>query len=230
MRAWKEFFVEKSFGNNDLSITRYAIETFRPLDSKLNAILESSTIAGLPAIQVGPMDGLHLEVLTRAFGARTAVEIGTLGGYSGTCIARGLKPGGKLYTFDINEKNALVAQQAFEIAGLADRVQIIIGPALEQFSQIEAKGPFDLVFIDADKPNYTNYFNWAAKHLRVGGVVLADNTFAFGYIADDSKAGEEKPRVVALRQFNETVANDKRFRATILPTGEGLTMAVKISE
>ncbi|HEX4924903.1 MAG TPA: O-methyltransferase [Bdellovibrionales bacterium] len=222
--------MEKSFGNNDLAITRYAIETFRPLDSKLNAILENSSKAGLPAIQVGPMDGLHLEVLTRAFGARSAVEIGTLGGFSGACIARGLKAGGKLYTFDVNEKNALVAQKAFETAGLSDRVEILVGPALENLPKIERHGPFDLVFIDADKQNYTNYFRWAAKHLRIGGAVLADNTFAFGFIADDTKAGDEKPSVQALREFNKTVATDKRFRATILPTGEGLTLAVKISD
>jgi caffeoyl-CoA O-methyltransferase len=222
--------VEKSFGNGDPSITRYAIDTFHPMDKQLESVLDAQKSAGLPSIQVGPMDGLHLEILTRASSARLAVEIGTLGGFSGTCIARGLKAGGKLFTFEVSEQNAAVASSAFAAAGVADRVRVFIGPALQNLSKIESEGPFDLVFIDADKSNYTNYYKWAAKNLRVGGVILADNTFAFGYIADDSKAGEDKPSVAALREFNRTIANDKRFRSPILPPGEGLTFAVKISD
>lgn len=222
--------MEKSFGNADPSITRYAIDTFHPMDSKLESVLRAQKEAGLPAIQVGPMDGLHLEVLTRTCGARMAVEIGTLGGFSGTCIARGLKPNGKLFTLEVSELNAAVASNAFAEAGVSDRVEVLVGPALQNLSKIEKHGPFDLVFIDADKANYTNYFKWAAKNLKVGGIILGDNTFAFGFIADDTKAGDSKPSVAALREFNKTVANDKRFRSTILPTGEGLTFAVKISD
>ncbi|MEQ1878265.1 MAG: O-methyltransferase, partial [Bdellovibrionia bacterium] len=158
------------------------------------------------------------------------VEIGTLGGFSGTCIARGLGDGGRLYTLEVNELNANVAREAFKTAGVGDRVDVLFGPALDSLSKIEKSGPFDLVFIDADKVNYINYFNWAARNLKIGGIVLADNTFAFGYIADDTTAGEDKPSVTALRQFNQAIANDKRFRSTILPTGEGLTFAVKISD
>ena len=109
---------EKSFGSGDLSISKYAVDVFQPLDEILKKIVSLSENAGLPAIQVGPMDGLHLEVLTRAFGAKRAVEVGTLGGFSGTCIARGLPADGKLYTLEINDLNANVARKAFELAGV----------------------------------------------------------------------------------------------------------------
>jgi caffeoyl-CoA O-methyltransferase len=219
---------EKSFGSGDLKISDYANKTFHPLDSVLSQTIDLSTQAGLPAIQVGPMDGLHLEVITRACNAKRAVEIGTLGGFSGTCIARGLSEGGRLYTLEISAENAKVARKAFELANVQDKVELIVGPALETLKTLSSKGPFDLIFIDADKDNYTNYLKWAEVNLKIGGVVLADNTFAFGYIADDSNSGVNRPSVKALREFNDEIANSPRFRATILPTGEGLTFAVKV--
>ncbi len=187
--------------------------------------------AGLPDIHVGPLDALHLEVLVRAARAKKAVEIGTLAGYSGESIARGLLRGGKLYTFEYDPRHAAVAKETFRRAGLSKRVEVIVGPALKNLKAIESKGPFDFVFIDADKVNYGRYFDWAAKHLRLGGAVAADNTFAFDFIADDaSKIKDERRRknVRALQVFNRKVARDKRFASTIFPTGEGLTLAVKI--
>jgi caffeoyl-CoA O-methyltransferase len=218
-----------TFGTNNAQIAQYAVNVFKPMDHDLEQVLELGRQAGLPEIHVGPMDGRHIEVLTRAIGAKRAVEIGTLGGYSGTCIARGLVPGGKLYTLEINELNARVAAKAFEVAKVQDKTEIILGPARESLCTIESKGPFDLIFIDADKLSYVSYLRWAEINLRVGGVLLADNTFAFGLIADETEAGERAPSVKELREFNSALANSNRFRATILPTGEGLTFAVKIS-
>lgn len=211
------------FGGREDKLVGYLNRTFRPEDAVLKEARERSLAAGLPEIQVGSMDALHLEVLTRAVGAKKAVEIGTLGGYSGTAIARGLGKGGKLHTFELEKKHADVARETFRKAGVEDRVEIHLGPALEKLRDVEKEGPFDLVFIDADKESYAKYLDWAAAHLRVGGVVLGDNTFAFGEIVDGKSAGAE-----ALRAFNRELAEGGRFRSTLLPTGEGLSLGVKI--
>ncbi len=219
----------KSFMQTDEKMAQYAVDCFCPEDAVLAEVRERSVQSGLPEIQVGSMDALHLEVLTRAIGAKKAVEVGTLGGYSGIAIARGLLPGGKLYTFDIEARHGQVAQESYRKAGVADRVEVLIGPAVEMLAQINPHGPFDLVFIDADKENYPRYLRWATENLRVGGVVLGDNTFGWGMITDEKFEDAEDERAIkGLQAFNRELAQGGRFRATILPTGEGLTMAVKI--
>jgi caffeoyl-CoA O-methyltransferase len=220
--------MEKSFANFDEKVGQYAESLFQPQDTVLKKVVSQTAAKGIPMIQVGPMDGLHLEVLTRAFGAKKVVEIGTLAGYSAICLARGLAEGGEIHCFEVSESNAQVAKEHFKMAGVDHRIQIHVGPALENLLAIEKLGPFDLVFIDADKGNYTNYFKWADKNLRVGGAVLADNTFAWGLIADESITGDQKPSVEALRNFNRAAVENKNFRSTILPTGEGLTLSVKL--
>lgn len=216
-------------GGQSEKIATFVRQVFQPEDLVLREIRKRSTAKGLPEIQVGEMDGLHLEVLTRAIGAKKAVEIGTLGGYSGVCIARGMGPGSKLYTFDADKNHIAVAEESFARAGLKDCAEVFVGPAIKNLPLIEKHGPFDLVFIDADKENYPNYLKWAGEHLKVGGVLLADNTFAFGMLADETfENAEDATTVRSIRLFNEAAARGGRFRATILPTGEGLTMAVKI--
>ena len=216
--------MKKQYGaGSEEKIEAYVEEVFKPEDAVLREIRERSDAAGLPQIQVGGMDALHLEILVRACAAKKAVEIGTLGGYSGTAIARGLSPGGKLHTFELESKHADVANKSFTRAGLADKIQIHVGPALQRLKDIDAEGPFDLVFIDADKPGYPAYLAWAAHNLRIGGVVLADNTFSGGQVADGT---DEKS--VAIRAFNRELAQGGRFRATLIPTGEGLSFGVKI--
>lgn len=221
--------MDKNYGQNDPRIVDYVENLFRPEDDLLAQVREHQDSGGLPPIQVGGMDVRHLEVLTRMIGAKTVVEIGTLGGYSGVSIARGLAPGGHLYTFEYDPKHAKIAKESFQKAGLADRVDIHVGPALENLPKIAKHGPFDLVFIDADKVNYPNYLDWAAANLRVGGVVLGDNAFAFGHIANDNAPDEDTRKAVkALRVFNEALARGGRFRSTMIPTGEGLALGVKI--
>lgn len=222
--------MQKNFGQGDALIAEYAEQTFFKTDNQLAEIRRYSTQMKLPQIHVGDMDGLHLEVLTRALKPKKIVEIGTLAGFSGVCLMRGMDSNeGHLYTFEADQHHAKVARHSFDSAGFQNRYQIFVGKALSQLPQIENHGPFDLVFIDADKANYLNYLNWAADHLRVGGVVLADNTFAWGLIAQNPTDSEENNQAVkALREFNHAIANSDRFRATILPTGEGLTMGVKI--
>src|SRR3989338_3526345 len=212
--------MKKSFQNTQTEIAETVRKTFQPEDAVLEEIRIRCHKEGLPPIQVGDMDALHLEVITRAIGAKKAVEIGTLRGYSGVSIARGLAKDGKLFTFEYHPHHAKVAKESFKKAHLENQVQIFVGAALDNLPKIEKSGPFDLVFIDADKTNYTNYLNWAEKNLKLGGVILADNTFAVGFSAQDTKA---------IQKFNTQLSQNPHFRATILPTGEGLTFAVKIS-
>jgi caffeoyl-CoA O-methyltransferase len=218
----------KAFGQGDPALAAWTEEVYAPEDEVLREIRARSGAAGLPPIQVGAMDGLHLEVLSRAARVRRAVEIGTLGGYSGVCLLRGMEPDGALHTFELRPAYAEVARRSFELAGVADRACIHVGRARERLAEVEGEGPFDLVFIDADKEGYPGYLAWAEEHLRVGGLVLADNAFAFGHVHDPAWRGDDAGAVGPLRRFSERLARGGRFRATMLPTAEGLAMAVKV--
>jgi caffeoyl-CoA O-methyltransferase len=219
----------KVFGCGDPELSAWTEKTYAPEDAVLVEIRERSARAGLPPIQVGALDGLHLEVLARAASATKAVEIGTLGGYSGVCLLRGMGEHGRLWTCELEEKNAAVARESFAKAGVAARAEVVIGPALKTLPAIAKHGPFDLVFIDADKDNYPGYLAWAADHLRVGGLVLGDNAFLFGLVHKDPRgAGAEQPRIEAMQAFHHALAHGGRFRSTMLPTGEGLALGVKI--
>jgi caffeoyl-CoA O-methyltransferase len=217
----------KGFGQGDPALARWAEQTFAPEDTVLAEIRERSARAGLPTIAVGRMDGLHLEVITRAICAKKAVEIGTLGGYSGVCLARGIGPDGFLHTIEIDPRHAEVAAVSFQRAGVTGQVRIHVGRAQEKLLAIEREGPFDLVFIDADKQGYPAYLTWAEEHLRVGGIVLADNAFAFGHI-HETAPGADAEAVAPLREFADRLARGGRFRATMIPTAEGLAMGVKV--
>lgn len=222
--------MDKSFSQKNDRVLEYISNVYSPSDPILENIIKNMQDKGLPPIQVGAFDGLHLEVLTRSVNPKKALEIGTLGGYSGVCIARGLSEGGHLWTIEMDEKHIEVAKEAFKSAGVQDQVSVIQGAALEVLKTLEEEAPFDFIFIDADKINYPNYFKWAEEHLAVGGMLIADNTFGFGLIADDSwEKPENQMAIPALREFNRRVTQSGRFRATILPTGEGMTVAVKTS-
>jgi caffeoyl-CoA O-methyltransferase len=218
----------KGFGQASEALAAWAERVYAPEDDVLREIRERSIAAGLPPIEVGKMDGLHLEVIALASGARRAVELGTLGGYSGVCLLRGMGREGRLDTFELDPARADLARRHFERAGVADRARVHVGPALERLPEIERDGPFDLVFIDADKTGYPAYLGWAEQHLRVGGVLLADNTFGFGHVHEEHPVGEDAPGIAALRRFSERLARGGRFRATMLPTAEGLSFGVKV--
>ena len=215
---------DKGFGQGHPDLSRWAEKVFQPEDDVLREIRERSVREGLPPIAVGRFDGLHLEVLARACGATRAVEIGTLGGYSGVCLLRGMGAHGVLHTFEYSPKHARVAEESFHKSGFGARAHIHVGPAVEKLREIEAEGPFDLVFIDADKVSYPAYLAWAGEHLREGGVLLGDNAFAFGEI---HLPGGDEGRA-ALRRFNDELARSGRFRATMIPNAEGLAMGVKV--
>lgn len=220
----------KSYACTNPLLAEYVYNCFQPEDENLAEIRRRAAQLKLPNIHVGAMDGLHLEVLVRAIGAKKVVEVGSLAGYSGVCIARALPADGHLYTFEFYEKNAAVCVETFAKNNLSDKVTVIQGPALSQLTLIEQQGPFDAMFIDADKSNYLQYLDWAEKNLRIGGTLIADNTFAWGLILQsDFDTDAQRNDANAVRLFNQRVAQSPRWRATLLPTGEGLTLAVRIS-
>ncbi len=220
--------MEKEFSQKNEKLEKYVLATFRPDDTILSEIRERSHRMGFPPIQVGAMDGLHIEILTKALQPKKIVEIGTLTGYSGVCLLRGAHPEGRLYTLELDQKHAEQAKISFEKAGFKDRVQIFVGPATDNLKKIEVEGPFDLVFVDADKRNYPNYVRWAAEHLRPGGMVIADNTFAWGLVlGEDFKDDRDRYISEAMIETNKFLAQSGKFKATMIPTGEGLTVAIK---
>ena len=166
-------------------------------------------------------------MLARAAGARKAVEVGTLGGYSGVALLRGMGPDGELDTIELSERHAEVARESFRRAGVGARARIHVGLAGEVLPKLAARGPFDLVFIDADKEGYPAYLAWAADNLRKGGVVLLDNAFLFGSLAD-APTGDRATEIRAMQSVHETLARSGKFRATVLPTGEGLAFGVRL--
>jgi caffeoyl-CoA O-methyltransferase len=216
----------KGFGAADPRIAPYVDRQLAPEDPVLREIRERSAREGLPPIAVGPFDGRHLEVLARVSNARRIVEIGTLGGYSGVCLARALPPEGRLDTFEIEPRHARVAQESFVKAGVAALVRVHVGPALERLREAEPEGPFDFVFVDTDKEGYPAYLAWTARNLRVGGTLVADNVFRRAAFAVE---GDDPRRARGIQQFNEALARDGRFRVTMLPLEDGFAVAVRVS-
>ena len=221
--------MSKSYGQADPRLASYVERVFR-LEHELFAEIETrADAAGLPRIQVSLFEGRHLELLTRAIGARRAVEIGTLAGYSGLSILRGLTPDGTLDSFELDARHAAVARATFDRNGFGARARIHVGPAASGLAAIEDRGPFDLVFIDADKKGYPFYLDWAARHLRSGGVVLLDNAFAWRQVLDVVAGEPADAGARAIHAANELLARGRPFLATMWPTQEGLAMGVKTS-
>ena len=222
--------MEKRFREEREEITQYVEKVFSPEDTVLRDVRESTTTVGMPSIQIGKMDALHLEVIAAASGAKKAVEFGTLAGYSGIALLRGMGEGSFLQTMECDPKHAKVAAENFKKAGFAQSVKIWEGNALDNLPTISKEGPFDLVFIDADKENYENYFRWVTENTEKEAVVLADNCFAFGNIAATEFKDKTSEKIVeSMQAFNSAVADHPDFRATMLPTGEGLLMAVRVA-
>jgi caffeoyl-CoA O-methyltransferase len=215
------------FGNENPALARFIDRTYQVEDETLKEIRERSSAAGLPDIQVAALDARHLEVLARIVAARKAVEIGTLGGYSGVCILRGMQPDGELDTIEMEPRHAEVAAETFAKTGFAARVRIHVGAAAQLLPRLSARGPFDLCFIDADKEGYPDYLRWAADNLRIGGIVVLDNAFLFGQLAEKPQ-GPSAAAIAAMQATHEYLARGERFRATVFPTGEGMAVGVKI--
>jgi predicted O-methyltransferase YrrM len=199
------------------AVDRYITDLFLAPDPALEAALASSAAAGLPAISVSPTQGKLLHLLARAQGARRILELGTLGGYSTIWLARALPAGGQLISLEVDPKHAEVAHANLARAGLTSVVEIRLGPALDTLQQLatERRGPFDLIFIDADKPGYADYLKWSLKLSRSGTLIIADNVVRKGAVADPTSKDEN---VLGIRKFNEVLAAEKRVTTTVIQT------------
>jgi predicted O-methyltransferase YrrM len=199
------------------AVDRYITDLLVPSDPALEGALEAADAAGMPAINVAPNQGKLLQILAKAAGARQILEIGTLAGYSTIWLARALPPGGRLITLEVNPLHAEVARTNIARAGLAGLVELRLGPALESLAALAAenRGPFDLIFIDADKPSYTEYLEWALKLSRRGSLIVADNVVRKGAVAD---AASNDPLVLGIRRFNQRLAAAPGVSATAVQT------------
>ena len=175
-------------------------------------------------LQVAPEMGTLLTLLTRLSRARTGVEVGTFTGYSSICIARGLGADGRLLCCDVSEEWTSVARKYWEKAGLTDRIELLLGPALDMLRGLPHEEAFDVAFIDADKLSYPKYWTEVVPRVRSGGLIMVDNTFSHGRVLD---AGNDNPSVIAVRAMNDQAAADERVELVMLPIGDGLTVALK---
>lgn len=175
-------------------------------------------------MQISPEQGAFMTLLTRLLGVTSAVEVGTFTGYSSLCIARGLADGGRLLCCDISEEWTAIGREAWKRAGVEDRIDLRIAPALETLGALPKEASIDLAFIDADKPSYAAYYEELLPRLRPNGLIVVDNTLWGGGILDAAATDEDTE---ALRAFNDLVAADDRVESTILTLGDGLTLARK---
>ncbi|WP_223635901.1 O-methyltransferase [Corallococcus sp. EGB] len=198
-------------------VDRYITDHMVAPDAMLEAALEASAKAGLPAINVAPNQGKLLMLLARMHGAKRILEVGTLGAYSTLWLARALPPGGRIITLEAVPKHAEVARENIARAGLSGVVEVRLGNAVDTLAQLEEEGqePFDLTFIDADKVRTAEYFAWALKLSRQGSVIITDNVVRKGGIVDAASADAN---IQGMRRFFEAVAAEPRVSATAVQT------------
>lgn len=195
----------------------YIVSSLFEADPVLDAVLTANRDQGLPAIDVSAAQGKLLSLLVRIRGAKRVLEVGTLGGYSTIWMARGLPADGKIVTLELDPHHAKVARSNFLRAGVSDKVELLVGPALQSLAALgsENAGPFDLIFIDADKPNNPNYLTWAMRLSRPGTVVICDNVIREGAVLDDD--GRD-PNVEGARAAFSFIGGDKRLDGTAIQT------------
>ena len=214
----KSFFLTKP-------VHEYLVAHAPPLDDvQRDLITETEALGGISMMQIAPEQGAFMTLLTRLIGARHAIEVGTFTGYSAISIARGLADDGTLLCCDVNEEWTAIARKYWERAGVDDKIELRIAPAIETLRSLPTGERFDLAFIDADKPNYPHYYEEVLARLRRNGVILVDNTLWGGAVAD-AKATDDN--TTAIRAFDDKVAADDRVESTILTVGDGLTLIRK---
>jgi predicted O-methyltransferase YrrM len=199
------------------AVDEYVANLLVPPDPALTAALQASEAAGLPTIAVSPTQGALLHILARSHGARTILEIGALGGYSTIWLARALPPGGRLITLEADPLHAEVARNNIARAGLAEVVDVRLGKALDTLPVVANAGlpAFDVIFIDADKPNIPAYFDWALQLSRPGTLIIVDNVVREGEIID---ATSDDPSVQGVRRFMAQLAVEPRVTSTVMQT------------
>ena len=203
----------------------YLVEHSTPLDDVQRALVEeTSQLGDIARMQVAPEQGAFLSLLAAVTGARRAIEVGTFTGYSALCLARGLPEDGRLVCCDVSEEWTAVARRHWEAAGVARKIELRLGPALDTLRSLPTDPDVDLAFIDADKGSYVDYYEELLVRLRPGGLVVVDNVLWSGRVLDPDA---EDADTVALRAFNDRVAADARVEVVMLPVADGLTLARK---
>ncbi len=215
---------QKSLGLSP-ALHAYLVAHGTPPDSVQRELIEETAKLGpISVMQVAPEQGAFLTLLARAIGAREAVEIGTFTGYSSLAIARGLAPGGRLLCCDVSNEWTAIARRAWEKAGVAERIELVIAPATETLRALPVEPRFDLAFIDADKTSYAVYYEEILKRTRPGGLILVDNVLWSGAVLDPEKQDESTR---AIRAFNDRVAADERVDCVMTAISDGLTILRK---
>lgn len=210
----------------DEALEIYVRTIFADEGEAFSDIRERTLAAGYPQGMIRPEEGRFLQFLVAVSGGRLALEIGTLGGYSGSWIARGLADGGRLITIEREAQRAQFARENLESVGLSERVDVRVGEAHGLLGELSAEGPFDFIFIDAEKEGYPHYFEWAVANLAGGGVLAAHNALSHGAVADPD---DQRERTRALRWFNEHLAADPDFVSMIFPAGDGIAFGLKLA-
>jgi caffeoyl-CoA O-methyltransferase len=201
----------------------YRRATFSPEDEHLKGIMPAAIEKGVPKISVNAESGKALYFLAKSIGAKKILEIGALAGYSGTWLARALPAGGKFITLEYEPKHAAIAQSNYALSGLKCTYEVRVGKALDNLPGVAPEAPFDLCFIDADKPNYPNYLEFALKYVRKGGLIIADNADAHG---NAHKKLDEKHDARGLQIYNERVAKNPKLVSIIVPYGGWLAVSL----
>lgn len=180
-------------------------------------------------ISVPPEDGRLLQLLVRLVGAKKIVEIGTLGGYSSLWMAQAMPRGGHIYTCEYEDRRADIAEKHFRKYAKDKKITIVRGKAQETLPALSKKGPFDLIFIDADKVSYAKYLDWAEDNVRKGGLIVGDNTFLFDAIWMEAPVDRVSQNALfAMRDFNRRLSDPKKYQSMLLNTGQGMTVAMKL--
>jgi len=205
----------------------YLKKLFSTEDEILKKILSTSRENHVDHMQISAHEGSILQFLCHAFQVKKAIEIGTLYAYSTIMIARRLPSDGELFTLDIDQKRQEIAKNLIKKDSSYSKINFLSGKALNSLKNLEKKAPFDMVFIDADKATYLDYLHWSNKHLKPGGLLIADNTFLFGSVYGEPKKDQDPKTINIIKQFNEEVVHSGIYSATVLPTQEGLTVGIK---
>jgi len=205
----------------------YLVEHGAREDDVLRRLREETAerLPNLINMQIAPDQGAFLTMLARLIEARRALELGTFTGYSAICIARGLADGGKLIACDVSEEWTRIARRYWEEAGVAERIELRLGPALETLRGLPGAEPFDLAFVDADKGGYPDYYEECVRLVRPGGLILLDNVLGGGLIAQQEIPEDRRPYVDALRRTNERIARDERVDLAMVGVADGVTIA-----
>ncbi len=208
------------------SLNNYILKTFKPETEALKGAREHSDQMGLPPIQVSALDGRLLQFFVLLLKPECVVEIGTLGGYSALCMAQALQHGARLYTFEKNPNHIKTSQHNFKNSEFAAQITLIEGDALHNLN-LQKLTP-QIVFIDAEKSKYLDYYEWAVQNLSPGGLIIADNTLAFNSVHLPLDPTHPRAKsIAALKAYNEQAGSDKRVFSILIPTAEGMTLSIK---